>query len=61
MNQLLSDLWASFVDSVKTLDRLSPDSLVIFIFIMAGKKVWDEVAEHSKEFIQEYLEEFPNV
>ncbi|KAJ7373631.1 Histone-lysine N-methyltransferase [Desmophyllum pertusum] len=25
-----------------------------------GKKVWDEVAEHSKEFIQEYLEEFPN-
>ena len=26
-----------------------------------GKKVWDEVAEHSKEFIQEYLEEFPNV
>ena len=28
---------------------------------MAGKKVWDEVAEHSKEFIQEYLEEFPNV
>ena len=29
---MLSDLWVSFVDSVKTLDRLSPDSLVIFIF-----------------------------
>lgn len=26
-----------------------------------GKKAWDDVAEHSKEFIQEYLEEFPNV
>ncbi|XP_073245234.1 histone-lysine N-methyltransferase SETDB1-like isoform X3 [Porites lutea] len=25
-----------------------------------GKKAWDDVAEHSKEFIQEYLEEFPN-
>ena len=38
--------------------------LFIFIycfFIFPGKKVWDEVAEHSKEFIQEYLEEFPNV
>ncbi|XP_074605826.1 histone-lysine N-methyltransferase SETDB1-like isoform X4 [Acropora palmata] len=25
-----------------------------------GTKAWDEVAEHSREFIQEYLEEFPN-
>ncbi|XP_048584500.1 uncharacterized protein LOC5506681 isoform X2 [Nematostella vectensis] len=24
-----------------------------------GEKVWDDVAEHSQEFIQEYLEEFP--
>ena len=35
--------------------------LLFTCFSFAGKKVWDEVAEHSKEFIQEYLEEFPNV
>lgn len=34
---------------------------VLCCFYFSGKKVWDEVAEHSKEFIQEYLEEFPNV
>lgn len=34
---------------------------VLCCFSFSGKKVWDEVAEHSKEFIQEYLEEFPNV
>ena len=32
-----------------------------FYIIFLGKKAWDDVAEHSKEFIQEYLEEFPNV
>lgn len=32
-----------------------------FKIYFTGTKAWDEVAEHSKEFIQEYLEEFPNV
>ena len=32
-----------------------------FVILFLGKKAWDDVAEHSKEFIQEYLEEFPNV
>ena len=32
-----------------------------FCNIFLGKKAWDDVAEHSKGFIQEYLEEFPNV
>ena len=31
------------------------------LFFALGKKVWDDVAEHSREFIQEYLEEFPAV
>lgn len=32
-----------------------------FKIYFTGTKAWDEVAEHSREFIQEYLEEFPNV
>ena len=51
---VLLTVWKHWIDWVQTV-------WLFLFFIMAGKKVWDEVAEHSKEFIQEYLEEFPNV
>ena len=52
--RVLLTVWKHWIDWVQTV-------WLFLFFIMAGKKVWDEVAEHSKEFIQEYLEEFPNV
>ena len=56
-----SSHWVNVV-SIKLMIKLTKEFLsVVCILIFAGKKVWDEVAEHSKEFIQEYLEEFPNV